>query len=239
MKILEMLYEGKAKKIYKTDQQNVLLMEFKDSLTAFNAQKKGEFQGKGQLNCKISTLIFEILSKHHVHHHWLETRDNKYMLVHETKIIPLEVVVRNFMAGSLSKKLAVEEGTQLKFPIVEFYYKNDALNDPFVNDDQILALGWAVAEDLKILREQALAINKILVETFSSIGLRLVDFKLEFGLDAKGRLILADEITPDCMRLWDVKTNEKLDKDRFRRDLGGVEQAYAEVYKRLSEGVKI
>ena len=235
MKTLEILYEGKAKIIYKTDQADILLMEFKDSLTAFNALKKGEFAGKGILNCMISTVIFELLTKQNIKHHWIETLDGKFMLVHKTKIIPLEVVVRNYMAGSLAKKLAVDEGTALKCPIVEFYYKNDALNDPFVNDEQILALDWAQPEDLKILKSQALEINSILLNTFKNVGIKLIDFKIEFGFDSTGKIILSDEISPDCMRLWDSKTDEKLDKDRFRRDLGSIDKAYLEVFERLSK----
>lgn len=239
MKIQEMLYEGKAKKIFKTDQKDILLMEYKDSLTAFNALKKGEFAGKGALNCKISTLIFKLLSKYNIKHHWIETRDDKFMLVHQTKIIPLEVVVRNFVAGSLAKKLEIAEGTPLKQPVVEFYYKNDALNDPFVNDEQIVALGWAEAGDLKILKSQALEINKVLLDVFKKIGLKLIDFKIEFGFDSNAAVILSDEISPDCMRLWDAATDKKLDKDRFRRDLGSVEEAYQEVYQRLLNGVEL
>lgn len=239
MQIKEMLYEGKAKKIFKTDNDHILVMEFKDSLTAFNAQKKGEFSGKGELNCKISTIIFKLLTKHGVKHHWIETKDSKFMVVHQTKIIPLEVVVRNFLAGSLAKKLSMEEGKQLNFPIVEFYYKSDELNDPFMNDDQILALGMAEPEDLKILKSQALNVNNILVQLFESIGMKLIDFKIEFGFNSVGKIILADEITPDCMRLWDSKTNEKLDKDRFRRDLGSIDSAYKEVYDRLKLGVQL
>ncbi len=239
MKAQEMIYEGKAKKIFKTDQPNILLMEYKDSLTAFNALKKGEFTGKGALNCKISTLIFKLLSKHKISHHWIETRDDKFMLVHQTRIIPLEVVVRNFVAGSLAKKLDVPEGTMLKQPITEFFYKNDALNDPFVNDEQIIALGWAEPSDLVVLKAQALEINKILFSTFKNVGLKLIDFKIEFGFDSNAQVILADEISPDCMRLWDAETDKKLDKDRFRRDLGSVEEAYQEVFERLQKGVDL
>lgn len=239
MKTQELLYEGKAKKIFKTDQPEVLLMEYKDSLTAFNALKKGEFAGKGALNCKISTLIFKLLSQHNIKHHWIETRDDKFMVVHRTKIIPLEVVVRNFVAGSLAKKLEMTEGTVLKQPIVEFYYKNDALNDPFVNDEQIIALGWAGAAEIKTLKTQALLINEVLFTVFKNVGLKLIDFKTEFGFDSTAQVILSDEISPDCMRLWDSETDKKLDKDRFRRDLGSVEEAYQEVYQRLLKGVKL
>lgn len=235
----ELLYEGKAKKIFSTEKENVLLMEFKDSLTAFNAQKKGQFAGKGALNCKISTLLFKVLSQKKIAHHWIETSGDNLMLVQKTKIIPLEVVVRNYLAGSLAKKLGLEEGSPLKMPIVEYYYKDDALNDPFVNEDQALALGWATAEQLKHLRAEALRINEIISPLFLKTGLKLIDFKIEFGVDANGAVILSDEISPDCMRLWDVKTNEKLDKDRFRRDLGSVDEAYAEVYKRLEKEIAV
>ncbi|MBY0553487.1 phosphoribosylaminoimidazolesuccinocarboxamide synthase [bacterium] len=239
MQTKEMLYEGKAKKIYKTDKENILLMEYKDSLTAFNALKKGNFEGKGALNCKISTLIFKLLAKHGIAHHWLETKDDKYMVVHQTKIIPLEVVVRNYIAGSLAKKLGKTEGESLKQPIVEFYYKDDALNDPFVNDEQIIALGWATQSDLQILKKQALEINTVLSTTFKAVGLKLIDFKIEFGFNYKNEIILSDEISPDCMRLWDAETNKKLDKDRFRQDLGAVDAAYMEVYERLNKGVQL
>lgn len=234
----EMIYEGKAKKIYRTEKPHVLLMEYKDSLTAFNAQKKGTFAGKGMLNCRISTLIFELLSRHRIAHHWLETRDDKFMLVRETRIIPLEVVVRNAVAGSLAKKLGQPEGAALSRPVVEFYYKDDALNDPFVNEDQITAFGWASEGEVDTLKKRALEINGILLEAFAQTGLRLIDFKVEFGQDNEGRILLADEISPDCMRLWDAATGKKLDKDRFRQDLGGVDEAYQEVYTRLKQGLK-
>jgi phosphoribosylaminoimidazole-succinocarboxamide synthase len=239
MQKLELLYEGKAKKIYKTSTENILMMEYKDSLTAFNALKKGQFEGKGALNCKISTLIFKLLAKNNIAHHWISTTDEKIMLVHQTKIIPLEVVVRNHIAGSLAKKLGVKEGESLKQPIVEFYYKDDALNDPFVNDEQILALGWANASDLETLKKQALEINKILLNTFKSLSLKLIDFKIEFGFNSKNEIILSDEISPDCMRLWDAKTDKKMDKDRFRQDLGEVDSVYLEVYERLNKGVQL
>lgn len=230
-----MLYEGKAKIIYKTDNSDVLLMEYKDSLTAFNAQKKGEFEGKGILNCKISTLIFKKLAQHNILHHWIDTVDNKYMLVQKTKIIPLEVVVRNYLAGSLAKKLGKTEGDKLKFPIIEFYYKDDSLNDPFVNDEQVLAMGWANKSDLDFLKKQVLLINSILTNLFDSVNLKLIDFKTEFGFNSKDQIILSDEISPDCMRLWDALTNKKMDKDRFRQDLGEVKESYLEVYERLSK----
>lgn len=239
MKANELIYEGKAKKIFTTEKSDVLMMEFKDSLTAFNALKKGNFDGKGALNCKISTLIFKLLNKNGIEHHWLETKDDKYMMVQKTKIIPLEVVVRNYMAGSLAKKLNVPEGQSLKAPIVEFYYKDDALNDPFVNDEQIIALGWATRDQLEFLKKEALRIDQVLLKAFTAVGLKLIDFKLEFGTNSQNKIILSDEISPDCMRLWDAETNKKLDKDRFRQDLGSVDEAYLEVFERLNKGINL
>lgn len=233
---MKMIYEGKAKKIYQTDQSEILLMEFKDSLTAFNALKKGEFAGKGVLNCKIASLLFAELSKRNISHHWIETRDDRFMLVQKTRIIPLEVVVRNAVAGSLAKKLQQNEGAMLSNPVVEFYYKDDALGDPFVNEDQILAFNWATRAELDVLRERALLINTVLLDIFTRAGMRIIDFKLEFGVNRAGEIILADEISPDCMRIWDRETGRKLDKDRFRQDLGDVEGAYEEVYNRLIKG---
>lgn len=238
MKMLELLYEGKAKKIFQTDQPGILAMEYKDSLTAFNAQKTGQFQGKGELNCKISTLFFTEFKKLGINSHWLETFDKKYMKVCKTQIIPLEVVVRNYAAGSLAKKLGLSEGLELRQAIVEFYYKNDSLNDPFVNDEQAIALGWATQTELDYLKNEALKINKILQKICLSAGLKLVDFKIEFGRLDDGQIVLADEISPDCMRLWDMSSGKKMDKDRFRQDLGGIDEAYQEVFKRLTEVLK-
>lgn len=235
----KLIYEGKAKKIFQTDKADQVLMEFKDSLTAFNALKKGEFQGKGELNCQISTLIFHWLTKSGIKHHWIETRDKNKMLVEKTEIIPLEVVVRNFMAGSLAKKLGQTEGAPLQKAIVEFYFKKDELNDPFVNDDQIIALGWADQKTLDLLKAEALKINVVLQSLFQKIDLKLIDFKTEFGRNKKGEIILSDEISPDCMRLWDEKTNKKLDKDRFRQDLGEVAESYQEVFQRIEKGVRL
>lgn len=234
-----LIYEGKAKKIFSTENPDVLLMEFKDSLTAFNALKKGEFPGKGSLNCKISTLIFKLLGHHQIAHHWISTSEPNHMTVKKTKIIPLEVVVRNILAGSLAKKLGREEGEVLARPLVEFYYKDDSLADPFVSDEQILIMGWATGQQLEHMKNQALQINQVLMQSFQNADLKLVDFKIEFGTDSQQQIILADEISPDCMRLWDVKTNEKMDKDRFRRDLGAIDQAYREVFERLSKGVSL
>lgn len=237
--IKDLIYEGKAKKIFSTDQENQVIMQYKDSLTAFNALKKGEFAGKGKLNCKISTQIFTELAKHKISSHWIKTIADNEMLVQKTKIIPLEVVVRNTVAGSLAKKLGIAEGTGLSQPLVELYYKNDALGDPFVSDDQALLFGWVSLEHLKTIKKLALQINEVLVEIFKRANLQLVDFKVEFGFAANGEVLLADEISPDCMRLWDITTHEKMDKDRFRRDLGKVEEAYQEVCNRLERVLKV
>lgn len=234
----EMIYEGKAKRIFSTDEEGMLIMEFKDSLTAFNALKKGSFEGKGQVNRNIAALIFKELKKQGVNSHFVENQGDHDMKVRAVKIIPLEVVVRNVLAGSTAKKMGIEEGRILPRPLVEFYYKDDALADPFVSDDQVVIFNIATEDDLKELKAQALKVNKVLQTLFLKIGLKLIDFKLEFGrlevgLD-KGQIVLADEITPDCCRLWDVETNEKYDKDRFRRDLGKVDESYQAVLNRLA-----
>jgi len=229
----KLIYEGKAKKIFETTNPDQLLMEYKDSLTAFNALKKGEFSGKGKLNCQISTLLFKLLSKNKIPHHWVSTQNQNQMVVLKTKIIPLEVVIRNYVAGSLAKKLGIEEGRKLNAPLVELYYKDDALADPFVSDDQAFEFGWVQKDQLSQMKTLALSINQILTSNFAEVELRLIDFKLEFGLNKSGHIVLADEISPDCMRLWDMQTNEKLDKDRFRRDLGNVQQAYEQVLQRI------
>ncbi len=234
----KLIYEGKAKKIFETAVPNELLMEFKDSLTAFNAQKKGEFQGKGSINCLISTYIFKLLTKHNISHHWLKTPSQNQMLVIRTKIVPLEVVVRNTLAGSLAKKIGRAEGQVLRRPLVELYFKDDALADPFVSDDQALEFDWVTASQLQTMKAAALKINAILKDHFFKAELQLVDFKIEFGLNSSGQVILADEISPDCMRLWDNTTQEKFDKDRFRRDLGNVQEAYQNVLTRL-EGIPL
>lgn len=231
------VYEGKAKKLIKTADENIYLMFFKDSLTAFNAVKKGDFAGKGKLNCLIATQLFKLLTLHKIKHHWIETKTNDSMFVVKTKMIPLEVVVRNTLAGSLAKKLNRPEGEVLHQPIVEFYYKDDLLNDPFVNDEQIISLGWETQSTLKYLKLQALEINSVLLPYLNNKGLNLVDFKLEFGRNPNNEIILADEISPDSMRLWDTITRKKMDKDLFRYDLGNVEQAYTEVLQRLQKEI--
>lgn len=229
-----LLYEGKAKKIFNIpgEPQNVL-MEFKDSLTAFNAQKKGSFESKGVINRDIAAWIFKYLENKGVQSHFIENVGERGMKTRRVEIVPLEVVVRNTLAGSTAKKMGRDEGAKLSRPLVEFYYKNDELNDPFVSDDQILAFNIADEKTIAELKRQALVINASLLELFSSIGIKLVDFKVEFGKNASGEVLLADEITPDCCRLWDLKTGEKMDKDRFRRDLGNIDQYYHEVLKRL------
>jgi phosphoribosylaminoimidazole-succinocarboxamide synthase len=232
----ELLYEGKAKKIFSIPTKpHEVWVEFKNSLTAFNALKKGEFEGKGQINCEIATLIFQHLKKNGIPSHWVENPSPFEMIVEKVNIIPLEVVVRNILAGSTAKKLGIPEGKRLKKPLVEFYFKEDALGDPFLSDDQILMMEICSEQELKELKEKARAVNTVLRDLFKEAGIELVDFKIEFGKDLKGQILLADEISPDCCRLWDLKTQEKLDKDRFRRDLGQVKEKYEEVLKRLKE----
>lgn len=231
-----LLYEGKAKKVFQIpNEPSCVLMEFKDSLTAFNAQKKGNFDSKGEINRDIASLIFDYLHQRGVPSHFIENVGERGMKTHRVDIIPLEVVVRNILAGSTAKKMGREEGETLPAPLVEFYYKKDELNDPFVSDDQILAFAIADQPTLVELKKQALLINQALRSLFESIGIQLIDFKVEFGRDAQGGILLADEITPDCCRLWDKETGEKMDKDRFRRDLGEIDQYYKEVLNRLKK----
>jgi phosphoribosylaminoimidazole-succinocarboxamide synthase len=229
----QLLYEGKAKKIYASAKPHELRVEFKNSLTAFNALKKGSFDNKGKVNRDIASLLFRELKKEGVNSHWIADEGPIDMIVHKVKIIPLEVVVRNTLAGSTAKKLGIEEGKVLAQPLVEFYYKNDDLADPFVSDDQVLMLGIANESDIQELKASALQVNSILKKMFGEIQIELIDFKIEFGKNIDGKILLADEITPDCCRLWDQKTKEKLDKDRFRRDLGNVKESYEEVLSRL------
>lgn len=226
------LYEGKAKVLYKTNNSNYYIMFFKDDATAFNAKKKGTIVKKGIINNHLSTHIFNLLENKGIKTHFISMLSDREMLVHTTKIIPIEVVIRNIVAGSLSKRLGIPEGAPIKKSIVEFFYKSDPLDDPMVNDDHIIAFNFATEKQLKEIRRIALKINKILVPFFRKHNIKLVDYKLEFGMSA-GKILLADEISPDGCRLWDAKTNERLDKDRFRRDLGRIEESYAEVYKRL------
>ena len=232
---LRMIYEGKAKKLYTLKgKPGFLLQEFKDDATAFNAQKRGKILNKGIINCELTTFLFNYLSKKGVRNHFIKQISPNEMLIKKLKIVPIEVVVRNIAAGSLLKKTNFREGQVLAKPIVEFYYKDDSLGDPMISDSHALAMKIATEKDIKTLKLLAEKINRILKPFFLKRGLRLVDFKLEFGKDGSNKIMLGDEITPDTCRLWDLKTNRKLDKDRFRFDLGGVNEAYAEVRKRIT-----
>lgn len=230
----ELLYEGKGKKLFKTDDENLLISEFKDELTAFNAEKKGSEKGKGALNCQISTALFHLLEKQGIKTHLVQTIDKNEQLIKQCKIVPIEVIVRNVATGSLTKRLGIKDGTKLPFALVEFCLKDDALGDPFINDEHCLILNLVQNEEqIKEIKNTARKINSILTPFFDSKNLRLVDFKIEFGLTKENELVLADEISPDSCRFWDKSTNEKLDKDRFRQDLGNVKMAYEEVLKRI------
>lgn len=234
MKKLDLIYEGKGKKLYATDDSNKIIAEFKDDLTAFNAQKKGNEKGKGSLNCQISTIIFKLLAQNGIKTHFIESLDENSMLCKKVKIIPLEVVVRNVATGSLTKNLGIAEGAKLDFPIVEFYYKNDALSDPLVNDEHCKIMGIIDSdESADFIKSTARKINSILVDFFDKANLRLIDFKVEFGCDESGATLLADEISPDSCRLWDKDSNKKMDKDIFRQSLGNVSEAYKEVLARM------
>ena len=229
-----MLYEGKGKKHFATSDENVVIAEFKDDLTSFNAEKKGTESGKGALNCRISTLLFTLLEKEGIKTHFVKQLNDNEMLCKKVSIIPIEVVTRNIATGSLTKRLGIKEGSILAYPLVEFYYKDDALGDPLINDEHCEILGLVKTRDeLEILKTQARKINEILKAFFDKRELKLVDFKLEFGRDNEGNIILADEISPDSCRFWDKNTNQKLDKDRFRQDLGSVKVAYEEVLRRI------
>ena len=229
----ELLYEGKAKRIFSTDDEQTVLIEYKDSATAFNGQKKEDITGKGRLNNEITSLLFLKLKEQGIESHFIERISETEQLVKRVSIIPLEVVVRNIAAGSLSKRLGIEEGKELTKPLVEFYLKNDDLGDPLLTTDHIYELNIATKKELTILKKKALKINTVLSSFFNELGINLIDFKLEFGKDAEGNILLADEISPDTCRLWDKKTNEKLDKDVFRRDLGSLTEAYETILARL------
>lgn len=229
----EMLYEGKAKKVFATENPNEVVIYYKDDATAFNGLKKGTIMDKGIMNNTITTFFFDLLGKNGIPHHQIKKLSDRESLCKKVHIIPLEVVTRNIAAGSLAKKMGVEEGYVLKKPIIEFCYKNDDLGDPMINDDYAEAFGIATDAQVQEIKALTLKINDILKQFLAERKIRLVDFKMEFGTDADGKVILADEITPDTARLWDWDTNEKLDKDRFRRDLGNVEEAYHEVIRRL------
>ena len=229
----QQLYEGKAKKVYATTDENLCIVSYKDDATAFNGQKKGTIVGKGAINNRVTNFLMQMLEKEGIPTHFVEEINDRETVVKKVSIIPLEVIVRNIAAGSLAKRLGLEEGYVLKRPVLEFSYKDDDLGDPMVNDDHILAMEYATEEELAQIRSMALRINEILSKFLEADGIQLIDFKLEFGKTTDGTIVLADEISPDTCRFWDSKTHEKLDKDRFRRDLGGVEDAYQEVLKRL------
>jgi phosphoribosylaminoimidazole-succinocarboxamide synthase len=230
---LEQLYEGKAKKVYKTDDEDFLIVDYKDDATAFNGEKKGTISGKGAINNRVSNYLMQILEKEGISTHFVEELSERETVVKKVSIVPLEVIIRNIAAGSFSKRYGVAEGTELKIPTLEFSYKDDALGDPLINAYHARALGLADAAEIDKITEAAFKVNEILSAFFLKTGIILVDFKLEFGR-FHGEIILADEISPDTCRFWDSVTKEKLDKDRFRRDLGNVEGAYIEIMKRLS-----
>ena len=227
-----MIYEGKAKKLFETDQADRVIQYFKDDATAFNAEKRGTIVEKGVVNNKVSERLFRLLEQGGVPTHFIERLSDREMLTKRVAIVPIEVVVRNIVAGSLAKRLGLKEGEAIEPPLVEFYYKNDALGDPLITEDHISLLNLAKPFVVSEIRERALQVNKLLVPFFQAKGMVLVDFKLEFGLH-HGKLILADEISPDTCRFWDQKTGESMDKDRFRKDLGRIEEAYQEVLRRV------
>lgn len=228
----ELLYEGKAKKVYTTENPDVLIVDYKDDATAFNGVKKGTIVGKGVVNNRMTNHIFKMLEEKGIPTHFIEELSARETAVKKVEIVPLEVIVRNVAAGSFSKKLGIEEGFRLLSPTLEFSYKNDELGDPMINDYYAVAIGAATREEIDKITELVFKINEILVDYFKSIKVDLIDFKVEFGR-YKGQIILADEISPDTCRFWDSETHEKLDKDRFRRDLGHVEEAYEEIYRRI------
>lgn len=234
MKKLEQVYEGKAKKVFRTDDEGLFIVDYKDDATAFNGLKKGTIAGKGAINNRMTNSIMQLLEQHGIPTHFVKELSERETLVRRVQIVPIEVIVRNVAAGSLAKRLGLAEGTRLKSTVLEYCYKNDELGDPMINDYHIFAMGLASKEQLEKIAAYSLKINEILVAFFKEIGVDLIDFKLEYGVTNDGTLVLADEISPDTCRFWDSKTGEKLDKDRFRRDLGGVEEAYQEMMKRLN-----
>lgn len=228
----EQLYEGKAKKVYATSDPDLVIVDYKDDATAFNGLKKGTIVGKGVINNKMTNYLMGLLEKQGIETHFVEELSERRTLVKHVEIVPLEVIMRNVVAGSLSKRTGLAEGALPSMPILELYYKSDELGDPMINADHALAFGWATKEELDVIEKTARKVNAILKEFFAGVGVDLVDFKIEFGR-YKGKIILADEISPDTCRFWDSKTKEKLDKDRFRRDMGGAEDAYKEMMRRI------
>jgi len=232
MKKLEQLYEGKAKKVFATDDPDIVIVDYKDDATAFNGLKKGTIVGKGVINNRMSNYLFKRLEKEGVPTHFVEELSERETAVKKVEIVPLEVIIRNVAAGSFSKRLGIEEGRHLLCPTLEFSYKDDALGDPMINDYFAIAIGAATREEIETITKYAFKVNDVLREFMAAANIELIDFKIEFGR-YHGQIILADEISPDTCRLWDMETHEKLDKDRFRRDLGNVEGAYQEVFKRI------
>ena len=237
MKKGEQLYEGKAKKVFATDDPDIVIVDYKDDATAFNGLKKGTIAGKGVINNKMSNMMFRLMEKKGIPTHYVEELSERETLVKKVQIVPLEVIIRNTAAGSFSKRYGVPEGKKLPVTVFEFSYKNDDLGDPLINDYHALAMELATPEEIETIKRMAFKVNDVMKEFFASLNIDLIDFKLEFGR-FKGQIILADEISPDTCRFWDMTTGEKLDKDRFRRDLGGVEDAYKEVFARLTGGNK-
>ena len=229
----EQLYEGKAKKVFATDDNNLVIVSYKDDATAFNGLKKGTIEGKGVINNKMSNFLMQILEKQGVKTHFVEELSERETLVKKVKILPLEVIIRNISAGSFAKHYGVEEGVVFDEPTIEFSYKNDDLGDPLLNEYHALALKLATKDEIALVKAMAFKVNEVLKEYFKKLNVTLVDFKIEFGKTSNGEIVLADEISPDTCRFWDSTTGEKLDKDRFRRDLGGVEGAYQEMMRRL------
>ncbi len=237
MKKGNQLYEGKAKKVFATDDPDIVIVDYKDDATAFNGLKKGTIAGKGVINNKMSNMMFRIMEQHGIPTHYVEELSDRETAVKKVQIVPLEVIIRNTAAGSFSKRYGVPEGKKLPVTVFEFSYKNDELGDPLINDYHALAMELATPEEIETIKKMAFKVNDVMKEFFASLNIDLIDFKLEFGR-FKGQIILADEISPDTCRFWDMTTGEKLDKDRFRRDLGGVEDAYKEVFARLTGGNK-
>ncbi|WP_297238996.1 phosphoribosylaminoimidazolesuccinocarboxamide synthase [uncultured Faecalicoccus sp.] len=236
MKQLDMIYEGKAKKVYATDDPNYVIVDYKDDATAFNGLKKGTIVGKGAINNRMTNYLMKVLETKGVPTHFVEELDERRTVVKKVNIIPLEVIIRNKAAGSFSKRLGIEEGTALKCSTIEFSYKDDDLGDPLINSYMAIAIGASTREEIETIKEYAFTVNEVLKEFFAGIGIELIDFKLEFGKTADGQIVLADEISPDTCRYWDIKTGKHLDKDTFRRDLGDPEGAYQEVFKRMGFG---
>ena len=229
----EQLYEGKAKKVYATDEEGYVIVSYKDDATALDGQKRGTIVGKGAINNRMTNFLMQLLSKNGVSTHFVKELSERETVVRKVQIVPLEVIIRNISAGSFAKRYGVEEGIVFEEPTIEFSYKNDELHDPLINSYHALALKLATKEEIERIKSLAFTVNRVLKEYFLSLGVKLVDFKLEFGRLADGTIVLAEEISPDTCRFWDANTNEKLDKDRFRRDMGGVEEAYKEMMKRV------